>query len=165
MEVEEVVVTDVTASVAPGSVVMWAGAANPPSGWLICDGRKYPRGQYPDLYSAIGDTFTPSGTSSTDFCVPDLRGLFVRGVDDTGQVDPDYKTRTSPVDASTASSGVGSLQEDEFKAHHHTYARLLERGDIAGGSYWKNGDANTSSTGGSETRPKNMYLYYIIKAL
>lgn len=154
-----------SAGVAVGSVVMWAGSATAPTGWLVCDGKSYSQSQYPELYDVIKLIYTPAGTPSADFCVPDLQGLFVRGVDSSGTVDPDYDKRVSAADPAKTSSGVGSLQQDEFKSHSHSYTKFPGKsGDIASGRYWESEGSTTGETGGSETRPKNMYLYYIIKA-
>lgn len=163
---EDVEAQSGTANVAIGSVIMWAGSATAPTGWLVCNGKKYKQSQYQTLYKTIGDTFTPVGTPKTDFCVPDLRGLFVRGVNDDAANDPDVDDRTSPTDPNKKSTGVGSLQGDEFARHSHSYTHFPgTRGDIASGRYWAQSADDTGEAGGNETRPKNMYLYYLIKAL
>ncbi|GAA4667612.1 hypothetical protein GCM10023262_16170 [Bartonella pachyuromydis] len=51
-----------------------------PSGWLLCDGRAYSRLVYWDLFNAIGTTWG-EGDGVTTFHVPDLRGMFLRGMD------------------------------------------------------------------------------------
>jgi len=56
-----------------GSVIAFAGIAAP-SGWLMCDGATYSSTQYPDLAAVLG-------VLSGNFTVPDLRGQFIRGVD------------------------------------------------------------------------------------
>lgn len=55
-------------------------AKEPPSGWLICDGRDINRETYSLLYERIGESFG-SGDGSTTFNLPDLRGEFIRGFD------------------------------------------------------------------------------------
>ena len=57
------------------------GVSTAPSGYLKCDGAAISRTTYADLYTAIGTTFG-SGDGSTTFNVPDLRGVWVRGLDD-----------------------------------------------------------------------------------
>jgi microcystin-dependent protein len=55
-----------------------------PGGWLICDGSAIIRGQYPDLFDAIGTAFG-AGDGTTTFNLPDLRGRFPMGA---GPADP-----------------------------------------------------------------------------
>ncbi|WP_208442305.1 phage tail protein [Bartonella raoultii] len=57
-----------------------------PSGWLLCDGQAYLRSDYPALYEAIRARWGGSD-SWTKFNVPDLRGVFLRGVDDDREID------------------------------------------------------------------------------
>ena len=45
------------------------------NGWLKCDGTKYSKIMYPQLYAAIGNNF---GGSGNIFKVPDYRGYFLR---------------------------------------------------------------------------------------
>lgn len=85
-----------------GSVQCFA-MITPPQGYLVCDGSEYPCCVYPDLYKAIGNTF--GGIENRTFCVPDLRGRFVRGWDHQACID---KKRD-----------FGSMQEDAIKNHQH----------------------------------------------
>lgn len=157
-----------------GSIVMWGGAAaTAPAGWLICDGSPYKTEQYPDLFAAIGHNFggrLQGGLGQDrDFYVPDLRGRFVRGVDTTApdkMRDPDRATRTSMRSPDIVGPVVGSLQEDATRVHTHTYsmAHGSEGRGLFGGSHWSPRDKETGATGGSETRPVNAYLFFIIKA-
>jgi microcystin-dependent protein len=45
-----------------GSVVPFAGRFLPPT-WLLCDGQTVLQKDYPDLYTAIGDVYSPTPTS------------------------------------------------------------------------------------------------------
>lgn len=60
-----------------GFMQEWGGTTDP-DGWLVCDGRELSRGQYPDLFAAIGTRYG-AGDGLTTFNIPDLRGQFVRG--------------------------------------------------------------------------------------
>ena len=76
-----------------------------PDGWLVCDGTEYSitedtRG----LFDMIGNTF--GGDSVTSFCVPNLRGQFIRGWDMDGDIDPERE--------------LGSYQEDALQGHGHS---------------------------------------------
>ncbi|UNE54980.1 phage tail protein [Bartonella machadoae] len=60
---------------------------NLPSGWLLCDGRAYSREDYRDLFLTIGTSWG-AGDGVRTFNVPDLRGVFLRGLDGGRNVDP-----------------------------------------------------------------------------
>lgn len=82
-------------------------------------------------------------------------GRFVRGIDRSGSnVDPDGERNP------------GSLQEDEFKAHNHSEQRF-KIGTHCGLDGCNGGPTNetvqTGSTGGQETRPRNVALLYCVK--
>jgi len=66
-----------------------------PDEYLECDGSEYSRSSYPDLYSVIGLTFGGSASRET-FRVPDLRGLFIRGMNNGRGLDLDASVRLSP---------------------------------------------------------------------
>jgi len=141
------------AGVPTGSVFALA-TTTVPSGYLECDGSAVSRTTYADLFAAISTTFG-AGNGSSTFNLPNLQGEFIRGWDNGRGVD-DSRT-------------FGSAQADEIKSHLHTYTRSLSPSsgqDQAGSG---SGDAvryetqNTSSTGGTETRPRNIALMYVIK--
>ncbi|MEA1031258.1 phage tail protein [Pseudomonas sp. N-137] len=60
--------------------------AEPPQGWLKCNGALVSRAQYAALFAAISTRFG-AGDGSTTFALPDLRGEFIRGWDDGRGVD------------------------------------------------------------------------------
>jgi microcystin-dependent protein len=136
------------------------------NGWLPCDGRRlYVKAETKPLFDVIGHAFG-GDKAGTYFHLPDLRGRFVRGVDaETGR-DPDAKNREASNPGGDTGDKVGSVQEDALKAHMHA---TDGKGDylIWHGKSPKT-DAKVSknpvSIGGSETRPKNIYVNWIIKA-
>ena len=148
-----------------GTIIMWGGTDDTPGGWLLCDGSPASIKEYPELGQVLGATF---GTGPTGkFLLPDLRGRFVRGVDSTpqGSRDPDRDDRTDPITDDKVGPKVGSLQADELASHTHSYTQFPNgSGNMASGRYWDAQTADTGSTGGNETRPKNMYLNFLIKA-
>lgn len=76
-----------------------------PDGWLPCDGSSVSKETFFQLYKVIGDTF---GHYSSDvFNLPDLRGRFIRGWDESGIYDENRP--------------FGSFQEDAFQKHQHTF--------------------------------------------
>jgi hypothetical protein len=128
---------DTQASVStPAGAIMAFYRSTPPAGWIECNGQS--AASYPNLV-ALGITN-----------VPDLRGQFVRGWDNGKGIDPG---RT-----------LASLQADEFKSHSHsTYSRAGSFSGATGVSDGILGGGSTGSTGGTETRPKNIALMYCIK--
>lgn len=79
--------------------------AEPPKGWLKCNGEVVSRTQYAALFAAIGTRFG-TGNGSTTFALPDLRGEFVRGWDDGRGID--------------AGRVLGSTQAGQNASHIHT---------------------------------------------
>src|SRR5215471_17920891 len=55
-----------------GMVIDFAGPT-PPSGWLVCDGRRISRTTYAALFAVIG-TYWGAGDGSTTFALPNLNG-------------------------------------------------------------------------------------------
>lgn len=156
----------------PGTVIAWMGIGNlPPSGWELCHGQVVGRTdpRYARLFSVIG-TSNGAGTSETTFHLPDLRGMFLRGV--TGNrsdafADPDAASRTNRVVTGNLGNRVGSVQIDELKSHSHKYTAsgegqrtLYGSSDGARANHYTE---TTAATGGNETRPKNIYVQYLIK--
>ncbi|CCG42195.1 phage tail protein [Magnetospirillum molischianum] len=138
------------ATAAIGEVAAFARSAAP-DGWLKCNGAAVSRTTYADLFAAIGATFG-AGDGSTTFNLPDLRGEFVRGVDDGRGVD--------------SGRVIGSWQADELRYHNHLVGQVIGgRGSeqispIVGTGLRVN---YTEYTGGNESRPRNIALLYCIK--
>jgi microcystin-dependent protein len=136
----------------PAGAVMPFAMNSAPAGWLAADGSNVNRTTYASLFSAISTTYG-AGDGSTTFALPDLRGYFVRGSGTNGDA--------------TASGTFGAKQADEFKSHNHTVVDVNTANVNAGGG--ANGAPSgtitrtTSSTGGTETRPKNIAMLYCIK--
>ena len=156
---------DVTGLVPSGTIVPFGGTKdNVPSGWLLCDGQPYANTTYPGLREAIG---TAWGGSTDIFNVPDLRGYFLRGVDDGEGNDPDAADRTNLDGDNILGDVVGSYQADELESHtHSSNASFGTTSNWAGGGNvapLTHGAATIDPFGGSETRPKNAYVNYIIK--
>jgi microcystin-dependent protein len=144
----------------PSGAVQYFAMDTEPSGWLKADGSAVSRSTYSSLFSAIGTTFG-NGDGSSTFNLPDLRGEFLRGWDDGREIDD--------------GRSFGSFQEDEIKSHTHStnadrdfglYGMPLssvttnpEGNDLRIGFR----DASVNSTGGDETRPRNIALLACIK--
>jgi microcystin-dependent protein len=135
----------------PAGAVAYFAMNTAPSGYLKANGAAISRSTYATLFAAIGTTFG-NGDGSTTFNLPDLRGEFIRGWDDSRGVD--------------SGRAFGSAQTDDLKSHTHTYGlALLVVGAGTGGSVQRaiSGSSTTNSTGGTETRPRNIALLACIK--
>lgn len=73
-------------TVMPAGAVIFVPFSAAPSGFIKCNGVALSRTTYSRLFDKIGTTFG-SGDGSTTFNVPDLRGEFLRGWDDSRGVD------------------------------------------------------------------------------
>lgn len=161
-------------SVVPVGTIFAYSGTTAPNGFLLCNGNAYPKSTYPDL-AALLEITNGSRFGSPDpstFRVPDLRGRFLRGVNDNSGNDLDAGTRYQLYTGGAAGDNIGSYQDESFKKHQHG---LMPGNGVTSGQCWWNGtggfaDCNystpavyTQSFGGNETRPKNVYVNYIIK--
>ena len=177
-----------SADVPIGAIIMWAGSKNSiPEGWLYCNGQILQQtGTYAALFTQIGHSFgnpaqSPSYNPGTQFFLPDLRGYFVRGVDDGAGRDPESAGRTDMQSGATVGGIVGSVQTSEVGPHLHNYPTLttppmfsppppnyqFTTGNQQGEAevYWDAASpVQTANSTGAESRPVNAYLYFIIKA-
>ena len=118
--------------------------------WVLADGRDVTRSVYEKI-------------SSGKRTVPDLRGLFLRGINEGAKNDPDGERL------------AGSVQPDSFAAHNHgaVLPRIAERieaaayGGIAAtvvaGSENGSTAVSVENKGGLETRPRNAAVYWYIR--
>lgn len=147
-----------------GSVVMHA-ASTAPTGWLECSGAAVSRTDYAALFTAIGTTWGV-GDGSTTFNLPDLRGEFVRGWDhgrgiDTGRAFASAQT-VQTNRPTTMRSGVDSAADfDSVTIPESGESPEFDTGGNALVGAVTRTIAITMS--GSETRPRNIALMYIIK--
>ena len=139
----------------PTGTVIYHAANTPPTDFIKANGAAVSRTTYSDLFTAIGTTFGVGDGSST-FNVPDLRGEFLRGWDDSRGID--------------TGRSFGSAQADELKSHNHSinvrYSATFNGGHVSANSLGGNSQnlgSSIASTGGSETRPRNIALLACIK--
>ena len=161
--------------VPTGAIMPFVGTTAP-QGWLLCDGSNIPVNDY------TANLRTLLGTSTT----PDLRAMFLRGAGSgNSHTGPDLKT-VQQDDLKSHLHGI-SLTTSSAGAHSHTTGFSNDDYNGSGGSN-KNGleddtnsgnnrtlptstdgnhthtvSGNTSATGGTETRPINYGVNYIIK--
>jgi len=152
-----------------GMIICWGGQKNNiPPGWHECDGTLLSQTQYSKLYGVIGEAYGASPPEG-QFYLPDLRGQFVRGVDDGATTDPDLGARHDMQNPSLAYSGVGSVQPCALQTHTHSYTAVVSSssGTIDNAkAYTTQSDSTTGPSGATvsqyETRPINAALYFII---
>lgn len=170
----------------PGTIVAFGGNTVP-AGWLLCDGSAVASKNYPRLFAAIGPAWG-NGTyhqgvvespanPGTDFNIPDLRGVFLRGVNglrtNPFTMDPDWGARTTWTSGSTGNA-VGSVQTNQFQSHNHANSDWKYLVRISGANTIVSADNSPteadvkvmgliSPAGGNETRPVNAYVNYLIK--
>ena len=101
--------------------------------------------------------------------VPELGGVFLRGLDVTSTVDPDAALRTRAALSPFTGENPGTFQEDVWQEHAHQLwggaAASFQQGGAYGASNDHNGQESgvTAGSGGNETRPKNIAVIYYIK--
>lgn len=171
-------------SVADNGMVM-----EPVPGYLLCNGAEITSLQYPTLQGVLQTAWGDGDdTDLNTVNLPDLRGMFLRGVNGIrgdGKEDPDDIGRSVMLPGGNTDNNVGSYQGDVFTSHNHGGGDHRHGQPYSGYFYYRpgaggwdvsssNGEVHASSytsysgeiisyQGGSETRPKNAYVHYIIK--
>lgn len=121
----------------------WVSGQTYPAGTMLCNGQSFDVNEYPELALVY-----PSGV------LPDLRGVALRGRDAGKGLDVDGASRI-----------VGSYQADELKSHNHSVT-MNNAGNYAGNYFGATPSAGvtatTNSTGGTETRMKNIAVDWLV---
>ncbi|HPS56951.1 MAG TPA: phage tail protein [Spirochaetota bacterium] len=172
----------INANTPAGTVVAYAGSVIP-EGWLECNGAAVSRTEYSELFTALGTSWGVGDGDST-FNLPDLRGRFLRGVDGDAGNDSDNAARTA-LNGGSAGNVVGSYQEDAIRNITGKFdGNVDDSATFKSGAFYQtsayyglgaNGNGDTYSgyiyfdaskvvPTGSDNRPKNAYVFYIIKA-
>ena len=172
-------------SIIPAGVIVPFGGEveNIPSGWLLCDGSEVSRSEYANLYNAVGVCWG-IGDGSTTFNLPDMRGMFLRGVSGESGNDEDADERLVLNDnGGNIGNNVGSYQGDairniigRIKADDYNIVvdgAFVETSTQLNGSHLESYgnsdghdllfDASRVVPVGNDNRPKNVYVNYIIK--
>jgi hypothetical protein len=135
----------------PGMMAPFAGSsANVPSGWLLCDGSAVKSVDHPGLHAAIGTTWGDGSRDkgvpedpadpATDFNLPDLRGMFLRGANgerSDAYRDPDDTVR-NVIEVNATSASEADLTVDvptPFPASFRVWVDGLELAGIPSGDY------------------------------
>ncbi|TMV67903.1 tail fiber protein, partial [Thioclava sp. BHET1] len=163
-----------------GSVVAFAGSLSAADTyrtdlrlftWRACDGAVLSRLEFPDLFKAIGYTY---GGADDSFCLPDYAGYFFRALATSAAQDPGIDDR-DPASPNARKQGIGSTQKDALQDHVHPHGGTLSKSLTAqpggpamldptdtGGPATAPGKAQISVSP-DETRPRNVYVNWIIK--
>ena len=140
------------AEVLPAGEVVFFARHAAPTGYLKANGAAVSRIAYSALFAAIGTTFGV-GDGATTFTLPDLRGEFMRGLDDGRGVDP--------------GRSIGSAQAQGLQSHDHSVPWRTAGVGYASGGYGPPAEIGSSTactlTGGNETRPRNIALLACIR--
>jgi hypothetical protein len=183
-----------TVDPVPAGTVIWFAGREAPTGYLAAMGQEVNRADYDDLWQALSypgateedDRIGIYGNASSNlkFVLPDLRGQFVRGVDEPyGTNNPRGKD---------SGRQLGSDQGDQNQSHNHAgstantggihshsvslYAQAnSSKGDGGNNEVKTSGstattqhpghghDLTITSNGGTEARPTNIALLGCIK--
>jgi microcystin-dependent protein len=160
----------------PAGVVAWFAANSAPTGYIQANGAAVSRSTYSALFSAIGTTFG-AGDGSTTFNVPDLRGYFIRGWDNSRGVDSGRIFGTNQTTAMAYhrhAQGTDGTSNGGYDAVGYTDSNgyTVGSGNQSGGGGFSNNTTTammplsaggTTVNGASENRPVNIALLGCIK--
>ncbi|MFT3768121.1 MAG: phage tail protein [Minicystis sp.] len=153
----------------PAGTIFAFGGATVPAGWMPCDGTLLDssKPEYKALYQAIGTAYGGNSTSGM-FNLPDLRGRFLRGVDNQKGNDPDAAERVASNPGGNEGDKIGSLQDSAVGPHTHPVPWISSSGSSLdfGSSYGtalSDSAVNKGAGSSSETRPVNVAINWIIK--
>jgi len=144
---------------SPVGMIAYFPSLTLPTGWLSCNGNAVSRTTYASLYAVLGLAYG-AGDGSTTFNLPDLRGEFIRCLDAGRGVD--------------TGRALATLQAEDIKAHTHSTSLNTASlpGTSGGGTYAlmqaQSGSTVSkvsASTGGTETRPRNVAMVACICAV
>lgn len=162
-----------------GTIIPFAGST-PPTGFLFTDGTSVSKSVYSTLFAVIGTKYGDG--SSTMFVLPNTQGLFVRGAGSQSIGSLNYTGSLAGVQSDQTQGHKHSITDP---GHTHQisaqWVSKLEYGGTLGtGNLRYGGDTSSAKTNitvqspttdgasgtprvGSETRPANISLNFIIK--
>ena len=151
---------------------------SPDSGWLKCTGAVLLRTAYPKLFAKIGTIYNTGGELSTQFRLPDWRGVFPRFLDDGRGIDANRALGNTPQQsqnlahahsASSASSGnhshTSSIAREKIPVDRVTVGGNAVLGDQSTDGFQSvptttagahKHTISIGSNGGTEARPINL---------
>jgi len=169
----------------PAGAIMAFAGTSVPTGWLACQGQAVSQTTYAALYAAIGATWNTGGEGAGNFRLPDLRGMFLRGTG-TNATGSSSGAAGPSVGAYSADAFQGHYHSVTDPGHNHTIP--FDTGGLGSGGVsapYNNAGISVFNTGskvtgltvtapsndgtngvprtGTETKPKNYGVLYIIK--
>jgi microcystin-dependent protein len=165
-------INQIANNLTPVGTVSYIAYSTIPDGWLECNGQAVSRTDYSELFGKIGTTYG-IGDGSTTFNVPDLRGEFIRGLDNGRGIDSSRALGSEQLDA--LQNITGAIGPTPFQ--RLSGAKTGAFGNIPGAvsndnaGRWDEApqsgidfDASRVVRTSKETRPRNIALLAIIKA-
>lgn len=150
---------------APSGQIAFFARSTAPSGWVKANGAAISRSTYSALFSAIGTTFG-SGDGSTTFNLPDLRGEFLRGWDDSRGIDS-ARSFASFQDYDWKGFYMMNTGQSTYTYNHseeyHGKSTTEYTGRTFAGSWAAPAAAIGTKWDTSEIRPRNIALLACIK--
>ena len=151
-------------SQAAGEVSFFA-MSSAPTGWLKANGDAVSRTTYAALFTAIGTTFG-AGDGSTTFNVPDLRGEFARGWDDSRGVDTGRAFGSAQADAMQRLNGSFGASNQSPSANG-PFSAFSATGNVGSSGTGQIGvqsfDSALQARTATETRSRNIALLACIR--
>ena len=115
--------TDFLGPISTVGIICFYPVPSIPIGWLLCDGSAISRVTYSRLYNKIGITYGDGDGNST-FNIPDLRGYYIKGFDESRTVNvPQAATVGGHTHSFSGSTGAGT-------PHSHTRGTMDIEGSI-----------------------------------
>lgn len=136
----------------------------PRSGFSFLDGATITDGvtSFPNIAARY-----PWMVVGNDIVLPDLRGKFPRSWADGSANDPDRTTRTARAGDGATGDVPATNQSFVVESHKHTMKQAIS--GLSGANIGADGTSvrqtviETNLTGGSETRPRNIYIAFQMK--
>tara|TARA_R110000764_G_scaffold51929_1_gene113293 strand:- start:612 stop:1265 length:654 start_codon:yes stop_codon:yes gene_type:complete len=151
-------------------VVNYYAASAAPTGFIKANGATISRTTYANLFAVVGTTYG-AGDGSTTFKIPDLRGEFLRGWDDSRGVDSGRSFGGSQSFAIENITGAFGKIRVQLNTNYSTSGAFAGSTGPVSGDNGSGGaatvnftfDASRSVNTASETRPRNIALLACIK--
>ena len=160
----------------PSGAVFCIAVATVPSDYLECNGASVSRTTYAALFAVIGTTY--GSASGTTFNLPDLRGEFIRGFDNGKGTDSGRDIGSSQSSRNKSHSHTATVTDP---GHTHTYTGSKTTQGVDTDSHGHDDtvledtenktttnkttgiSVSNSSNGGTDARPRNIAMMYVIK--
>ena len=146
-----------------------------PSGYLECSGAAVSRSTYSALFAAIGTTYG-AGDGSSTFNLPNLRGEFIRGLDNGRGIDSNRAMGSFQDHGIPAMKGHISDAHGQSRLQTFAQSGFTNVFDGVGSSSWRTSihavsgqyasimfDSTNVIPAADHVRPRNVAMMYCIK--